>query len=441
MLPILAQNVITNFVNLLDNIMVGQIGTEQMSGVAIINQLLFVVNLCIFGSHEGAGILTAQYYGKKDIIGVQNTHKIKLIIALSVTLCGIAILFFFPSPLIHAFLHESSTGLDLAYTYECAQEYLMIMLIGLIPFALKDSYSSTLRECSLTFVPMIASISAIFVNLFFNYILIFGKLGLPALGVKGAAIATVISRFAEFLIVALWAHLHPERCEFVQDLYQDFHIPKQQIIAVIKMGLPLLLNEMLWSMGQTTLTQCYSVRGLEVISAYNIANTVNSLFSCAEFAMGESISIIIGHLLGDNRLQQAKQEDSQIIFTSLCLCSVVSLIMISLSGIIPLLYSTTTEVRQLAKGLLIIFAAIMPIDAMSQCGYFTLRTGGKTSIMFLFDSGFIWTIYVPLAFYISRFTKIPIIPFMLMIKGFEILKATLGLLLVKKGIWVNNLVK
>ena len=163
--PIMIQNGISNFVNLLDNIMIGRVGTEQMSGVSIVNQLMFVFILCLFGTVSGAGILGAQYYGQKNMTGVRDVLRIKLIIASAAMLIAVAVFMFFDTNLISFYLHEGSKEGDLAATLNYGKEYLRIMLIGLPPFAIEMSYSSTLRESGETKVPMRASVLAVFINL------------------------------------------------------------------------------------------------------------------------------------------------------------------------------------------------------------------------------------------------------------------------------------
>ena len=195
--PMIIQQGITNFVSLLDNIMVGRLGTESMSGVAIVNQLLFVFNLSIFGGLAGASIFGAQFYGKGDHQGVRYAFRFKLMYGALITILATGVLVLFHQPLISLFLTDTGSGGDLALTLSEARQYLKVMLVGLIPFALSQSYSSSLRETGETKAPMVASVIAIFVNLILNYVLIFGRFGAPRLVVVGAAVATVIARYIE----------------------------------------------------------------------------------------------------------------------------------------------------------------------------------------------------------------------------------------------------
>ncbi|MBQ9810603.1 MAG: MATE family efflux transporter, partial [Spirochaetales bacterium] len=303
----MVQNGFTNFVNLLDNIMVGRLGTEPMSGVAIVNEILFVYNLCIFGGLSGAGIFTAQYFGKQDDEGVANTFRFKIVLGFIITVLAFVIFSVFGKTLISYYLNESNDGGDLVAALSYGKAYLSVMLIGLPGFVLVQTYASTLRECGQTMVPMKAGVTAVIVNLVLNYVLIYGKLGFPALGVTGAAIATVISRYVEAMIVIVWTHRHTESHGFVKGLYRTLRVPASLVSIIMKKGLILLLNEAMWSMGVTLVTQCYSMRGLNAVAGVNIANTLNNLFKVVFLAFGTSVGIMMGRLLGAGRLEEARE--------------------------------------------------------------------------------------------------------------------------------------
>ena len=440
MIPMLVQNLITNFVSLLDNLMVGQVGTEPMSGVAIVNQLLFVLNLFLFGGLAGVGIFTAQFYGKGDEEGIRSTVRAKLWFALIAVGLGAGVFLGFGEKLISLFLHEGEEALDLAATLRYGKDYLAVMLVQIAPFAMTQVYSSTLRETGETVVPMRAGIAAVLVNLVFNYILIFGKLGAPALGVVGAAMATVLSRFVECGIVMLWTHRHRQRAPYIRGLYRSLRVPAGLLKQILVLGTPLLLNELLWSGGMTVLNQCYSLRGLEVVSSFNISSTVGNLFFCAFIAMGNSISIMIGQLLGAGELERAVDEDRKLIAFSLVLSVAVGLLMALVAPLIPQAYNTTDTVKALAEKLLLIYAAMMPLYSYTNSGYFTLRSGGKTLITFVFDSLFVWVVCIPVAFVLSRYTQMPILPMYAIVELTNLIKCGIGFVMVRQRKWVVNLV-
>ena len=439
--PIMIQNGITNFVGLLDNIMVGRIGTEQMSGIAIVNQLLLVFNLAIFGAISGAGIYSAQFYGCKDHKGVRHTFRFKAYISVTIVIIGILILSFFGENLILMYLHGEGNGEALDAALHYGQQYLWVMLAGLFPFAIEQLYTSTLRECGETMVPMTAGIIAVLVNLVLNFMLIFGNCGFPKMGVVGAAIATVVSRYVQAAIVIIWTHTHAERMPFIVGVYRSFSIPSNLTVNIITRGTPLMVNEILWAAGMATLMQCYSIRGLNTVAAMNISSTISNLFNVVFIAMGSAISIIVGQLLGAGKMQEAKDTDAKLIVFSVLSCMVIGGILIIIAPIFPMMYNTSDEVKELAAWFLRIAALCMPLAAFMHASYFTLRSGGKTLVTFLFDSVFLWCVSAPAAFVLSRYTGLQVVLLYLSVQMLDLIKCIIGFVLVKKGVWLNNIVQ
>ena len=440
LMPILIQQVITSFVSLLDNIMVGQVGTEQMSGVAIVNQFNFVYNLCVFGGLAGAGILTAQFYGKGDEEGIRQAVRVKMILGIGIILVFGAALLIYGDRFILLFLHEGESGLDLEATLHYAREYLDVMLLQMLPFMLTMLYSSTLRETGETVVPMRAGLIAVFVNLVFNYFLIFGKFGFPELGVVGAAIATVIARIVEMCFVIIWTHRHIDRNPFMVGVWRSLKVPKEVFQKVILLGIPLMFNELLWSGGMTVLNQCYSVRGLEVVSAMNIYITISNLFFSAFIATGNAISIMVGQLLGAGETERAVDEDRKLIAFAMALSIVLGSLMALGAPFFPRLYNTIPRVKQLAEEILLVGALMMPLHAFANSCYFTLRSGGKTLITFLFDSGSVWLLSIPTALVLAYRSNVAIVPFFTIIEALNLIKCMVGYVLVRRKHWVVNLV-
>jgi len=311
----------------------------------------------------------------------------------------------------------------------------------LIPFTLSQVYASTLRETGETIVPMIAGVIAVFVNLVFNYLLIFGNFGFPEWGVAGAAAATLLSRIVETVIVIVWTHVHSAKNIFIQGVYKNFRIPAVLAKQILVKGTPLLINEALWSGGMAVLTQCYSMRGLDAVAAVNISSTVSNLFNVVFLALGSSIAIIVGQQLGSGELERAVDTDRKMIFFSTSACFVMGLMMVVAAPIFPAIYNTSDIVKEYATNLIRIAAVFMPLYSYYHATYFTLRSGGKTVVTFLFDSGYLWTIMVPVAFALSRFTSIPLIPMYFICQCSEIFKAVVGTVLVVKKVWVNNIVE
>ena len=439
-IPIVLQNGITNFVSMLDNIMVGKVGTEQMSGVAIVNQLIFVFNICIFGVVSGAGIFTTQYYGSGNQKGVRDTFRFKIAACMIASLIGIAIFLGFGGSLISMYLKGEGDIANLQAAFHYGKDYLTIMLISFIPFAIIQAYSGTLRECGETVLPMKAGIVSVFVNLIFNYILIFGHFGAPKLGVMGAAISTVMARFVELLIVVVYTHRNAAKHTFIVDAYQSLKVPIDLMKNIIIKGSPLIINEALWASGMAIMMQCYSLRGLDVVAAMNISSTISNVFNVVFIAMGSAIAIIVGQLLGAGKMQEAKDTARKLIFTSSVCCIGIGAAMAGVSGLFPQIYETSTQVKALAAVFICVASAFMPLYAFTHASYFTLRSGGKTFVTFLFDSVFVWCVCIPTAFVLSRYTNLAIIPLYIACQSLEIIKCIIGFILVKKGIWLQNIV-
>ncbi len=438
--PIMIQSGITNFVSLLDNIMVGRVSTEAMSGVSIVNQFIFIFYLLIFGAISAAGIFTAQYHGIGDVEGERNTFRFKFLINFIAAIIAIVAFATLDDELISLFLHNSDAKGDLTLTLAYGKDYLKIMLIGMLPYAISQVYASTMRETEQTIIPMVASSVAVIVNCALNYVLIFGKLGLPALGVEGAAIATVISRFAELSVLLVWGYSHTAKCPYLVGAFRHFRLPRALVLSITAKGLPLMANELFWSLAITLRNQCYSTRGLDVVAAQNISTTFVNLFNVVYMAIGSSIAIIVGNLLGAGKLEEAKDTDRKMMAFSITCSASMGLILIACSSLFPMLYKTTDDVRSLAAYMMIISALTMPFCAFAHSAYFTIRSGGKVLITLLFDSVYMWVLVLPISFVIAQFTNLNIELFFLICQGTEVIKAAFGFALLRKGTWVRQLV-
>ena len=439
--PIILQNGISTFVSLLDNIMVGQLGTMEMSGVSVVNQLMTVFYITIYGAASGATIFTSQFYGSEDTGGVRYATRFKLYFCLLLTAVAGFLFIWQGDLLIRLFLKGEGSAQDAQQILAHGRVYLRCMLWGLIPFSMAHTYSSTLRECGKTVPPMVASICSVLTNLVLNYLLIYGKFGFPAMGVTGAAVATVIARYVELGIVAVWTHLHHRQNPFVEGFYRSFHIPRRLFRQIGIKSVPLLVNELLWSTGMAFLNQCYSTCGLNVVPALNIASTLANLAAVVCFAIGNSVAIIIGQMLGaNNSREEVLSASKKCLWTGVASGLVFGGLMLAVARLFPQLYNTTEDVRALATKLIWLTALIwLPMRAFIHPVYFAIRAGGKTFITMMFDSGFLWLTMVPLAYCLSRYTSISVLWLYAVCNSMEIIKCAIGYGMLVKGKWIQNL--
>lgn len=439
-LPIIVQHTVSNFVSLLDNVMVGAVGTLHMSGVAIANQLLFVFNLAIFGAVSGAGIYGAQFVGARNWEGFRQTFRFKLIVALIITgICG-AILLRWPDALISLYLTGEGSAADAAAMLHYGRQYLNVMLWGLIPFALAQVYSSSLRETGETLLPMASSLAAVVFNVVFNYFLIFGKCGFPELGVTGAAIATVLSRFVELGVVLVFTHVNHRKFFFMKGVYRTLRIGKELAADIAGKSMPLLLNELLWSMGMITITAIFSTCGLMVVAGLNIATTITNLFNVFHLSMGMAVAIMIGQSLGANDITLARKQVWKLIFFSACVSLAIGAVLALCADYIPRIYNADADVRHLAAVFLRTGALYMVFNAIAHCSYFAIRSGGRIFTTMLFDSIYTWVVCVPYTYLMVRYSGLNIEVLYPLCYLTEVVKCFSGLLVVRLGYWARNMV-
>lgn len=437
--PMMIQNGITNAVGLVDHVMVGSLGTEAMTAVSIVGQLIFVFNLAVFGGLSGPGIYGAQYCGRGDTEGIRRSFRMKVWIALTVLIAGLAVFLTLGRQLIRLYLHGESAEVDPVQTTVFGMRYLRIMLFGLMPFALTQVYAGTLRENGESLKPMAAGIVSVAADIVFNYLLIYGKFGFPRLGVAGAAYATVLSRCIEAAVLLLWVRHSKEKYPYLKRVWHTLRIPAEHAKPMIRKSLPIFCNELLWAGGLAALTQCYSTRGLHVVSGLTISNVLCNLLNVVFVALGSAVGILIGQTLGAGKYEQAKHDSYALTrFTGL-LCTGLTVILIALSGFFPRLYDTTANVRHLAQQFIIVTAFFFPVQGILNSLYFTLRSGGKTLVTFLFDSMFTWAVTMPLALCLCFLTKLPVIAVYAAVQSVDLVKVAIGAVMIRRGVWISTL--
>lgn len=440
-LPIMLQNGISNFVNLLDNVMIGSLGSIQLSAVSIANQLIFVYQLCVFGAVSGAGIFTAQYHGSGDVEGVRHSMRLKVWISLILTGAAAIAFLVFGKTLISLWLNDAEHPEEVALTLEEGYRYLALILIGLLPMGITQCYADTLRSTGETVLPMRASLVALFVNMAFNWLFIFPHFGHFGWGVVGAAVATVIARFTEFAVLAVAAHRQPDAYPFTKGLFRTMRVPLHIAKTILITGLPLMLNESFWGLAMTLLNRNYSLRGLVAVDAVSISSTVTNIFHIAITALGSAVGIIIGNTLGSGDLKKAKDYDTKLIAFSTAAGVAVGALLAAAADLMTLPYNVPAETAHAAATLMRITALFTPCIGFLHASYFTLRSGGKTLITMLFDSVSLWVLVIPLSLWIGYGTSVPLIAFYFICQLPDLPKCIFGYILVKKGIWMQNLVQ
>ncbi len=433
-LPMMIQNTFTNLIGLVNNITVGRLGTEQLAGVAVANQLVSIYIMCIWGVMSGAEIFGAQFHGKNDMENLRNTFRFMILTGVTVALIAAVLFLSFGEQFVKLYIYSDSEGSDTAMALREGTRYLRMLVISFLPLALNMGYTSILRVNEQNTVPMFSSIAGVLSCLAVNFLLI------PKIGMIGAALATISSRVLEALINIIWCHTHTDRLQFIKGAFRTLRVPKELAKQIFITGLPLTMNETIWQIGVATITQCYSYRGLSTVAAVNIASTVQFLTSVSIFALGAAVGVVMGNLLGSGDRKGAEEASRQLLGFSVVIGIGVAVLLLILCPFVPVLYpNLSSEVHFIAKWLIWGEAFNAVLNSFYNAAYYIIRSGGKTVTTFIFDSGFIWGVSVVAAVVIAYFTTIPIIPFYWIEKALDILKCIIVYILVKKGSWIQIL--
>ncbi|MDI6452737.1 MATE family efflux transporter [Peloplasma aerotolerans] len=428
--PLVLQQLITTSVQLVDNVMVGRLGEQAIGSVAVVNQLYFIVILVTFGALGGAGIFTAQYYGSKDYDRLKETFRFKVIVGFLIATLSFILFTLFGRTFMSLFT-------DNPVTIQGGLNYLNIIKWSAFPWILSVAISNTFREIGITKPLLKISIFTILANTALNFILIFGLFGFPALGIIGAAIATLIARVLEFVLTLIL--LNTKGSIFNTKLLKMFVINKKLLSSIVIMAIPLTINELLWSSGQTAYLHAYSTRGDSALAAMNITGAISQLVFVMFGGIATAVAVMVGNTLGKNELEQAKDNAKKLIAFSVGVAIIAGMILFILSFFILGIYDVVDTTKQIAAFNIRVNALFIPFYSFNVALYFTLRAGGDTKSTMLIDSGYMWVVPVPIAMVLAYFTQLPVTLMFLIVQSMEIPKMLFGLSRYQKGYWIKNL--
>ena len=429
--PIVLAQLFLNIASLLDTMMVGQLDEQSISGVYIATQIIFVVNLMIFGSVEGASVFFCQFFGKKDIVNLKKTFKFKIYASLLISsLATIGVLIFGRN--LSSLFTTDLRAIDISVSY------LNILATSFIPFALTVCITSSMRESHHTITPMIITLIGVIINFTVNYICIFGKLGIPQLGAVGAAVGTITERFVELIVLITIISI--KKYDFNSDFFKSFKIVKSLFVLMIKKSIPLLLNETMWVLSQTVLVYVFSQTSEISTVVLPISSTIFNLIFVVCLGIGNGISILVGNTVGKNEFEEAQKEA----YTSLSFSTITGIVLGSILCLIApfvtsLYKGVSLEARELAKILIIYHGIYLLICSLNNAVFFILRAGGRTSLVLIFDSCFGWGIQIPFAFLLLYVFKLEFIPLVITAYSIEIIKTIVGFILIFSKKWYKNL--
>ncbi len=429
-LPIMIQNLVTSSLNMADTVMIGKLGETEIAAVGIANQFFFFFTMILIGLCGGCSVFVSQYWGKKDITNIKRILGLGLVSVIFVSIVFMVVGFINPEGIISLF-NKDRTVIDLG------GKYLFIVLFSYIFTAVTFIYSFTLRSIGNTIVPLIVNIAALFCNVFINYILIFGKLGAPALGVEGAAIATLIARVVETAIIVFLVYkgkgVLAAKLSELKDLSLDFFKRSYKII------LPVLLNDVFWALASLTYSVVYGRMGTEATASVQICNTVSNIFMVVLFGMANSSSIMIGNSIGEGREDRTIEYAKKFMKISVIISIFLGLCLALASPFILKLFNVSDGVRHSTLIMLYIISTIFVVRFLGLLIIVGLLRGAGDARAALMIEGFtMWFIGVPLTIMGAFLFKLPVHFVYALAILEEAAKLSLGLMRLKSRKWINN---
>lgn len=390
--PIALQHLIGSSLNLVDTLMIGRLGENAIAAVGIANRLFFLFILFIYGAYSGCGVFTAQYWGKKDKKNIHRIQGIMLVFGIGFSLLFTFIAMVFPRQVLLLFSRDGAV-LNLGVPY------LRIVGLSYVITAISFAYTFSCRAVHKTTLPMVASTIALSMNTVLNYLLIYGKLGLPALGVQGAAIATTISRVVEMLLLLIFIY-KDKKHPLVGPIRDYFDIHKDMVINVVKTATPVFVNEATWALGNVVYFIAFGFLGTEAVAVVQIGYTVSDFFQALFMGLGSACGVMIGNAVGNEENEKAVTYSVEFIKLTVIFSILIAGLLYLSRPLVVGLYSTLTVTTQ---SMLMATLAVIAVYQIPKMYTFTmivgiLRGGGDTKYCMFLDLMSVWLIGVPLGF-------------------------------------------
>lgn len=432
-LPIIVQNLVSTSLNMVDTIMISSQGEQALAAVAIANKFLFVMFVIMFGINSGTSIFISQYYGVNDHKKIQSVLGMGIILGLGVFAVFFGLAFFTPEFIMSIFIKDP-------VVIELGSRYLRIVSLSYLPMTLTFAFSNGSRCVHRTKVPMIGSVIALLLNTFINYLLIEGHFGFPSLGVKGAAIATVISRLLELVILLLFIYLdrsHPLNGK----ISELFVFPKELFKKVIRTILPVIFNEGLWVIGTAAYYIAYGKLGANSMAAMQISMTLTDFCWAIFTGLGSAAAVLIGNEIGRGENERSYLFAKVTLIMGVSIAVLIGVLMILISPFLNIIFNLTEDTLKLAMSCVLVSSIYLPIRNFNYMMFISvLRSGGDTTYCMVVDALSVWVIGVPATFAAVHFLPISI-PLLIGVSFFEeIFKAIVVLRRFVTKKWIHNFV-
>ena len=425
-IPISLQALLQNFVNMLDTIMIGRLGSVEIAAVGLGNQIFFILNMILFGITSGGSVFIAQFWGKKDLAGIRKSLGLMTLIAFVVSVIFTITCLLIPNQLIRLYSPDPQV-------IQVGGTYLRFVCLSYIPTAISFSITLALRSTERVKLPLVCTSISLFTNLIANYLLIF----VAGLGVKGAAIATIISRIIELVILATWSYSH--KYEICGKLKELLGFNRYFIVKFLKIAFPVIINETFWGLGTSVYNAIFAHAGTNAFTAYSITGTISQLTWVFCMGFGNGIGVLIGKRIGEKKIDEAKTYAKRSMWFMPLIGAVVGVFLVPLSKLLPVFFNVDQEIIKTATAILMILIFVYPFNSFCMNWIVGVcRAGGDTVFSAVAEIVVLWCVAIPLGYVAAFILHLPAPMIYLFFCSESIVKAIIGAIRVLSGKWLHE---
>lgn len=425
-IPISLQALLQNFVNMLDTIMIGRLGSVEIAAVGLGNQIFFILNMILFGITSGGGVFIAQFWGKKDLAGIRKSLGLMTLIAFVVSFIFTIVCLLIPNQLIRLYSPDPQV-------IKVGGSYLRFVCLSYVPTAISFSITLALRSTERVKLPLVCTSISLFTNLIANYLLIF----VAGLGVKGAAIATVISRIIELVILATWSYSH--KYEICGKLKELLGFNRYFIVKFLKIAFPVIINETFWGLGTSVYNAIFAHAGTNAFTAYSITGTISQLTWVFCMGFGNGIGVLIGKRIGEKKIDEAKTYAKRSMWFMPLIGAFVGVFLVPLSKLLPIFFNVDQEIIKTATAILMILIFVYPFNSFCMNWIVGVcRAGGDTVFSAVAEIVVLWCVAIPLGYVAAFVLHLPAPMIYLFFCSESIVKAIIGAIRVLSGKWLHE---
>ena len=425
-IPVSLQNLLANFVNMLDTVMIGRLGGTEIAAVGLGNQIFFILNMVLFGIASGGGVFISQFWGKNDLKGIRRSRGIILCLSVVVSFIFPLLSLLIPHQLISLFSPDPAV-------IQVGGDYLRIVCLSYVITAVNFSFTLAFRCTERVKLPLVCTSVSLFTNAGSNYLLIF----VAGWGVKGAALATVFSRIVEFLILIIWSYSHNyETCGKLREMLS---LKLESFARYFKIALPVIINETFWGLGISVQSSIFAHAGTNAITAFQITNTISQLTWVFCMGFGNGIGVLIGKRIGERKMEEAHGYAMRSMWFMPLVGAIVGVLLLPLSQLLPFFFKVEPDVLRTATYMLLILIAFYPFNSFCMNWVVGVcRAGGDTVFTAVVELCTLWLVAIPLGFLASSVLHLSAVWIYVFVMSEGIVKAVIGFIRVASGKWLHE---